>query len=516
MSYLHLLSVLLPASCALAMMFVVAFALTGPKLPGRREFGVFAAVTGFWCVTAAAEYLTVDFETRRVFGLSVYLGAAATPVAWLVFALRYLGATRFLSSRSIAGLCVVPVLTIILAYTTDRHGLIWTDVKMIHEPLPDLVVSHGWWFTWIHTPYSYGLYLLGLFVLLRHFFDDLAAYRRQTFGVILSSLLVFLVNVLYIGGLFSVQGMDPTPMLASVFIIGVAISLFRGFLGMAPLSYREIFMVSAEGAIMIDSGYRVVDINPAALSLSSDPDPIGRRLQDSFPWLTDEKGETAISSSAQHGGLLYAVREVVLRGSGGQPIGCAVLLRDITAEHRERAALQVMARVDSLTRVLNRGAFSDYVAERLNDRLESAPMALLFLDLDGFKAVNDQYGHRVGDQVLIETARRIENLLRPGDYVGRLGGDEFVIALDRAGRGVAEALVDRLRRSFEQAFQELGHGVENPVVVSASVGAAVWPEEGRNLDELLEVADQRMYRSKRKRALTSTYEAKVPPSSRTH
>lgn len=516
MSFLHLISVLLPASGAVAMLFVVAFAFTGPKLPGRREFGCFAAITGFWCLTAAAEYLTVDFETRRIFGLSVYLGAATTPVAWLVFALRYLGATRYLNSKTLAALCLIPVTTIILAYTTGRHGLIWTHVEMIHEPLPDLKVSHGWWFTWVHTPYSYALYLLGLFVLLRHFFDDLAAYRRQTLGVILSSLLVFLVNVLYVGGLFSIQGMDPTPMLASVFIIGIAISLFRGFLGMAPLSYREIFMVSAEGAIMVDSGYRVVDINPAALSLSSDPDPIGRRLSDSFPWLVDAKGERAIPSSAQHRGLLYSVREMVLRGSGGQPIGCAVLLRDITAEHRERAALQALARVDSLTRVLNRGAFADYVAERLNDRMDSAPMALLFLDLDGFKAINDQYGHRVGDQVLIETARRIEKLLRPGDYVGRLGGDEFAIALDRAGRGVADALVERLGKSFEQAFQELGHGVESPVVVSASVGSAVWPEEGRSLDELLEVADQRMYQSKRQRALAGDLTTKVPPSNRTH
>ena len=78
MSALHLLIVLLPASGALAMMFVMAFSFSGPRVPGRRAFGVFAGVTGFWCLAAAAEYVTIDFETRVWFGTAVYFGIALT------------------------------------------------------------------------------------------------------------------------------------------------------------------------------------------------------------------------------------------------------------------------------------------------------------------------------------------------------------------------------------------------------------------------------------------------------
>ncbi|MEM6486306.1 MAG: GGDEF domain-containing protein, partial [Pseudomonadota bacterium] len=148
------------------------------------------------------------------------------------------------------------------------------------------------------------------------------------------------------------------------------------------------------------------------------------------------------------------------------------------------------------TRVLNRGAFSEFVHERLEGRSQTSPLVLLFVDLDGFKAVNDEYGHRVGDQVLVETTRRVEKLLRPGDVIGRMGGDEFVVALDRASLSVADALAERLRGSFARAMH-LGEDGDLELRVGISIGSAVWPFDGKCLEDLLEVADQRMYQNKR-------------------
>ncbi|MEM6605807.1 MAG: histidine kinase N-terminal 7TM domain-containing protein [Pseudomonadota bacterium] len=496
MTFIQLLMVLLPAGGALAMMFVAAFAFNGPRIPGRREFGVLALVTGFWCAMAAAEYLTVEFQTRKFFGQCVYIGAAFTPVAWFVFTVRYLGVVRLMSRLVQILLCLIPVLTVVLAFTTESHGLIWSAVTMTYEPLPDLVVTHGDWFVRVHTPYSYCLFLFGIVVLIAHFFGDLAHYRRQILGVILSSLTVFFVNIAYLQGTFNIYGLDPTPMMASVFILGVTVSLFRGFLGLAPLSYREVFMVSADGVIMMDAKQRIVDINPAAEALCNSAEPVGKRLQATYPWLLAEHKEPSLVQTAQHNGLVYSVRQIVLSGSGGQVAGSAILLRDVTGEHRERAALQFLARIDSLTRVLNRGAFSEFVQERLEGRSQTSPLVLLFVDLDGFKAVNDEYGHRVGDQVLVETTRRVEKLLRPGDVIGRIGGDEFVVALDRASLRVADALAERLRGSFTRAMH-LGEDSDLELRVGISIGSAVWPFDGKCLEDLLEVADQRMYQNKR-------------------
>ena len=125
-----------------------------------------------------------------------------------------------------------------------------------------------------------------------------------------------------------------------------------------------------------------------------------------------------------------------------------------------------------------------------------APLALLYLDLDGFKAVNDLHGHDAGDRVLIEVARRLQAGLRQGDAVARIGGDEFVALLPRcdgtAARSIVEALQTRLALPYEVAHATLR--------VGASIGAAAYPADAQQVDTLMARADAAMYAEKRAHA----------------
>lgn len=149
------------------------------------------------------------------------------------------------------------------------------------------------------------------------------------------------------------------------------------------------------------------------------------------------------------------------------------------------AQLAVLARTDPLTGIANRRGFLEGVAERRGRR----GFALVFLDLDGFKHVNDTEGHSAGDELLRRAAGSLWGAVRAGDIVARLGGDEFVVFLADAGRAEAEVTAGRL----EAAIAALGQG-NDPV--RASVGLAVG-EAGSNLDEVLAAADQAMYENKR-------------------
>ncbi|GHF46508.1 hypothetical protein GCM10010218_29740 [Streptomyces mashuensis] len=122
-------------------------------------------------------------------------------------------------------------------------------------------------------------------------------------------------------------------------------------------------------------------------------------------------------------------------------------------------------------------------------------LAVLFCDLDGFKSINDQYGHHTGDAVLIEVARRLSNGVRDGDTVARLGGDEFVVLADGLGLADAEDLAERLRNAILPPMRVDGRAVR----VGASFGIG-WAGCGMSADEVLHSADQRMYREKRSRA----------------
>jgi diguanylate cyclase (GGDEF)-like protein len=116
----------------------------------------------------------------------------------------------------------------------------------------------------------------------------------------------------------------------------------------------------------------------------------------------------------------------------------------------------------------------------------------LFLDLDGFKNINDAYGHKAGDAVLRATAERAKATVRMNDTVARWGGDEFIILLENVTQEMLEVLMVRLRTNLETPIELDGCAVS----VGVSMGMAIHPDAGGDLDETLRVADQRMYEDK--------------------
>lgn len=168
---------------------------------------------------------------------------------------------------------------------------------------------------------------------------------------------------------------------------------------------------------------------------------------------------------------------------------------DITARRAHEHKLHEMAIKDSLTGLLNRAAFSEKTHEFIESAKDTDQKAvLLFLDLDDFKAVNDTWGHDVGDAVLIEAAMRLKSCVRGKDSIARLGGDEFTILIDEIDQiGKLEGIIDRIQVAFERPFKVADH----MEYVSISVGAAILPDDGLTAESLLKCADMDMYRSKR-------------------
>ncbi|WP_217495394.1 GGDEF domain-containing protein [Halofilum ochraceum] len=157
--------------------------------------------------------------------------------------------------------------------------------------------------------------------------------------------------------------------------------------------------------------------------------------------------------------------------------------------------LERMARYDQLTGLPNRALFLDRLATAVTATArKQAHLAVLYLDLDEFKHVNDTFGHAAGDQLLKEVAHRLTDCIRGADTVGRLGGDEFVVLLEGIERVTDGATIaKKIAAAFAAPFG-LAAGT---VQVSSSIGIAVYPEDGLNADELIGHADTTMYRAKR-------------------
>lgn len=190
-------------------------------------------------------------------------------------------------------------------------------------------------------------------------------------------------------------------------------------------------------------------------------------------------------------------------------IAILVICLAITIWRQQRFQYQLieLAQTDSLTHIANRAALLEALDQAIaGGRREDTKLALLFIDLDEFKRVNDQLGHAIGDQVLCELAHRLQEQLRPGDMVARLGGDEFVVLARGAGAEDISQICSRLRAAVGNSFS--AQGVPWPLQVS--IGVALYPEDGTDTSSLLSSADRAMYRDKYQSSRTRP--AQHPPS----
>ena len=184
----------------------------------------------------------------------------------------------------------------------------------------------------------------------------------------------------------------------------------------------------------------------------------------------------------------------LLRDARGQIVGTASLGVDISARKQAEELIWKQANFDFLTDLPNRRMFRDRLTQEIKKANRTGHrLALLFIDLDNFKEINDTLGHPVGDLLLVEAARRIAGCVRDTDTVARLGGDEFTVLLTELAdlddvERVALAILKQLAEAFRLA--------DEVVVISASIGITLYPNDATDIDELLKGADQAMYAAK--------------------
>jgi diguanylate cyclase (GGDEF)-like protein/PAS domain S-box-containing protein len=288
------------------------------------------------------------------------------------------------------------------------------------------------------------------------------------------------------------------------------ISIERNQTGEALRLAGYVYQNSSEAMMITDEKNRIIAINPAftevtgygeevigedpqCLSSGSHDEYFFRDLWDSLNGTGQWRGE--LRNRRKNGEEFVELLTInTIYDSQGQVYRRVSLFSDITERKMADALIWRQANYDSLTQLPNRRLFTDRLEQSIKAaQREYQHMALLFIDLDRFKEVNDTLGHHVGDELLVEAARRIKACVRKSDTVARLGGDEFTIILNKLhdtsrigaiAQKIIESLSEPFNLSEEQAF------------VSASIGVTVYPDDGLVAAELLKNADQAMFAAK--------------------
>lgn len=227
-------------------------------------------------------------------------------------------------------------------------------------------------------------------------------------------------------------------------------------------------------------------------TLYADEDSWRRVGQDGYAALA-ERGSfrTQVQMRRKDGTLIW----VNLYGAPINGEDSMWMFADVTGMKSREVELSQKAHHDPLTGLANRAQLHEYVEQVVGGIATDAIAAVCFFDLDGFKAVNDKYGHAAGDEVLVHVAERLRNSVRSHDMVARLGGDEFVVVLSRMQDAQQVDSILQRMLALVQGAMTLKSGEQ--VFVGASVGVALTPTDGRSVAELMRLADAAMYDAKR-------------------
>jgi diguanylate cyclase (GGDEF)-like protein/PAS domain S-box-containing protein len=275
----------------------------------------------------------------------------------------------------------------------------------------------------------------------------------------------------------------------------------------------SIYQSNADAIVVTDEHNKIVDVNPAFTRITGYTleEVIGKnpRLMQSGrhdAQFYREMWQELLNNGQWQGeiwdrrkdGNLYAKEAhiLVLRHQDGSVFRHIAQFSDITEKKQKDELIHWQANFDPLTNLPNRRLFHDRLGQAIKVSQRShLPLALFFIDLDHFKAINDNLGHANGDALLMEVARRIKRVIRDSDTVSRLGGDEFTVILPeqhdpKESLRVAEAIIEQLAQPFYFVSSEEGQHI------SASIGIALYPQDATEMAALLKCADKAMYAAK--------------------
>ena len=513
MTTYHAVALLL-AGVTLAACGLMVLGIGRRRLPGGVGLAAMSASLAVWAASNAVQTvsgerwvkrLTIDvtFTAICALMLSIWLGMTALA-----------GRPRMTPGRWLALASPVPV-TLVLTWT-GWGGLMFQELIIPDGPGP-VDNTPGPWFA-VHVLWAYTLIVAGLWLFARTALGAPRRYRRQAVLMVVIVALPLAANAASIMRVHDFGGYDPTPVALLVTVAGLFLGVWRmrlidAQLGLLPVARDLVVEAMADGVVVVDGRGRVLDLNPAAARLLGvDADaavgrPVGELIEAWDPARPAHVCEyTAMVGEAER--VLEATADPIDRADVRSP--CVVMLRDVTERRRSEETLaesdrrhRHQSRHDPLTGLANR----TLLFERLREELAGGPAgahgpALLILDLDGFKDLNDTFGHRAGDEVLQELGARLARAAGPEAMVARLAGDEFAVLLPGDDHQAALAVGPAAARGA--AAWPSRWRARRSASARASV-SPTRPAHGREADDLVHAADVAMYHAKRNHTGVAVY-----------
>jgi len=407
--------------------------------------------------------------------------------------------------RTIALVSIVPAITLLIAFTSPFHELLYIEPAITSiSGLTILSFAKGPWY-YINLMLLYGVFTFGLLEFIKAIRTGTRARRSQAFYLLAGSSAPLLSNVIYIAGL-TPAGTELTPVafMISGILFSAGFFKYRVF-DLRPIARDTVFEHMRSVAIVVGDYDAIVDHNAAAEELfprlaAKSRNPLFSDLYQDCPELLQALSRpdnpSTISIPLKGGDpRRLEVHRSIMKDKNNRNMGVLFILYDVTDRELLQEQLRDLASIDGLTGVANRRSFYEKAGIELDRaRRHGRPIGFAIMDMNGFKGINDRYGHKAGDDALRLTARLCVDTLRSCDIVGRIGGDEFAFIFPECDEAGTAAAVEKVRKVVCSATFSSG---PDTVPLSAAFGStgSIGPVHP-DLEEFLSIADRRMYNDK--------------------
>ncbi|HNB37561.1 MAG TPA: histidine kinase N-terminal 7TM domain-containing protein, partial [Anaerolineales bacterium] len=357
--------------------FVSIYAWRHRSSPGASALTLLALAIAQWIIGYILEISSADLNTIYIWGASQYLGIAFAPYAWLMFAIDFAGYSKLLTRRFYGSMAILPVITILLAWTTRWHGLIWTKYEIdIVQGVSVLTTQKGYWF-YVHTVYSYLMLLVGTILLILALVRLQGLYRSQVLAMLAAVLAPWIGNVLYLTGNSPIPYLDPTPFSFTVTVVALAWAIF-GFhlIDITPIARDLVIDSLQDGVVVIDANGKVADINSSAARIFGvrNSQAIGASASEMFsPWTLlrerlreDEDWVEEFSIGAGQAERRYEAAISHIQDSQGRNAGRVMMVRELFSGSARRKPASLPTELDSVSDNVD-------VAEELPKWLDAYP-----------------------------------------------------------------------------------------------------------------------------------------------
>jgi len=239
---------------------MIFYILKNRRRNGGTAFIITLLFSSLWCLGTAMEISAAGLESKLFWSKVGFPAYTFGPLGWTVMVLQITDLRRWTSPKRILLLCIIPVISVILVWTNDFHGLIWQHISV--GKLNSLTVKHGLWF-WVHAAYSDGLNLFSVFLTIRFWRRNAPLYGKQFRCLAFSMLFVMLVNATYVLGIG--PHIDTTPIAWGISSLFITWALFRNKLfDLVPIARNRVMESITDGIVVLDLKNRIVDMNPSA------------------------------------------------------------------------------------------------------------------------------------------------------------------------------------------------------------------------------------------------------------